>query len=125
MPSAPNAPQVTKEDQDQINAFGRLNNHYHEIQGKIKAKKKYSEDLEDASNELMLADGDIVKYSYGFVFVHMSEDTAEEKLTAAQEEVDQDITALEGELQDIRKNMDGLKTTLYSKFGNTINLEEE
>lgn len=32
--------------------------------------------------------------------------------------------ALEGELQDVKKSMDGLKTKLYSKFGNNINLEE-
>ena len=101
-----------------------MNNQYHEIQGKIKAKKKYSEDLEDASNELMLADGDTVKYSYGWVFVHMDEETADDKLTAERDEVEEDVTKLEGELGDVRTKMDELKATLYSKFGNTINLEE-
>jgi len=98
------APQVTKEDQDYINSFGRLNNQFHEIQGKIKAKKKYAEDLEDASNELMLADGETVKYSYGWVFVHMTDDTAEEKLQEAAEEVEQDISALEGKRESERKS---------------------
>mmetsp|Transcript_346 Transcript_346/g.798 ORF Transcript_346/g.798 Transcript_346/m.798 type:complete len:128 (-) Transcript_346:126-509(-) len=118
------APQVTKEDQDYINSFGRLNNQFHEIQGKIKAKKKYAEDLEDASNELMLADGETVKYSYGWVFVHMTDDTAEEKLQEAAEEVEQDISALEGEMGDVKTKMEDLKTKLYSKFGTAINLEE-
>merc|ERR1711934_545982 len=124
MMTSASSPQVTKEDQDSINAFGRLNNQFHEIQGKIEAKKKYSEDLEDATNEIMLVDGDTVKYSYGFVFVHMTEETADEKLQEAQEEVEQALVALEGELQDVKKSMDGLKTKLYSKFGNNINLEE-
>ena len=60
-----------------------------------------------------------------FVFVHMNPDDAEEKLTAAQEEVDQDVVALEGEMGEVRSKMDELKTTLYSKFGNTINLEDD
>mmetsp|Transcript_38898 Transcript_38898/g.83353 ORF Transcript_38898/g.83353 Transcript_38898/m.83353 type:complete len:128 (+) Transcript_38898:107-490(+) len=118
------APQVTKEDQAYINSFGRLNNQFHEIQGKIKAKKKYAEDLEDASNELMLADGETVKYSYGWVFVHMTDDTAEEKLQEAAEEVEQDISALEGEMGGVKTKMEDLKTKLYSKFGTAINLEE-
>ena len=42
--------------------------------------QKFCEDLEDASNELMLSDDDVVKYSYGFVFVHMSNDDADQKL---------------------------------------------
>jgi prefoldin subunit 4 len=103
------APQVTKEDQDNINLFGRLNNQCGEIQGKIKAKKKYAEDLEDASNELMLADDEAVKYSYGWVFVHMDNDTAEEKLQEATDEVEQEIAAFEGEMGDVREKMDALK----------------
>ena len=55
----------------------------------------------------------------------MNPDDAEEKLTAAQEEVDQDVVALEGEMGEVRSKMDELKTTLYSKFGNTINLEDD
>ena len=74
----------------------------------------------------MLADDEApVKYSYGWVFVHMSNDTADEKLQEASEEVEQDITGLEGEMQDVRQDMDKLKNVLYSKFGNAINLEED
>ena len=72
----------------------------------------------------MLADGDTVKYSYGWVFVHMDEETADDKLTAERDQVEEDVTKLEGELGDVRTKMDELKATLYSKFGNTINLEE-
>ena len=34
------------------------------------------------------------------------------------------IRALEGELAGIKEKMAGLKTELYAKFGNAINLEE-
>ena len=57
-----------------------------------------------STQALMLADGETVKYSYGWVFVHMTDDTAEEKLQEAAEEVEQDISALEGKRERERKS---------------------
>ncbi len=68
----------------------------HSLSPLASSPPRYAEDLEDASNELMLADGETVKYSYGWVFVHMTDDTAEEKLQTAAEEVEMDICELEG-----------------------------
>ena len=87
--------------------------------------QKYCEDLEDASSELMLCDEEQVKYSFGWVFVHMDTDGADTRLESATEEAREEITQLEGEIGDVRKNMDELKGVLYAKFGSAINLEEE
>eukprot|EP01023_Acetabularia_acetabulum_P039526 TRINITY_DN3804_c0_g1_i1.p2 TRINITY_DN3804_c0_g1~~TRINITY_DN3804_c0_g1_i1.p2 ORF type:complete len:109 (-),score=27.25 TRINITY_DN3804_c0_g1_i1:21-302(-) len=52
------AEQVTEKDQNNINMFSRLNTRKHELQATIKDKQSYVEELEDASNELILADDD-------------------------------------------------------------------
>ena len=43
--------EVTREDQNRINAFSKINNKVHDLNAQIKAKKKFLEDLEDAGNE--------------------------------------------------------------------------
>ncbi|GLJ08450.1 hypothetical protein SUGI_0089040 [Cryptomeria japonica] len=69
--------EVTWEDQQNINKFGRLNNRFHELEDEIKAKKEMTENLEDASNELILADEEIVRFQLGEVFSHMPKDDVE------------------------------------------------
>ena len=41
-----------------------------------------------------------------------------------QEDAESDAKALEAEIEGVRAEMAELKTVLYAKFGNTINLEE-
>jgi chaperonin cofactor prefoldin len=63
--------EVTWEDQQNINLFGRINSKFHELEDEIKAKKDMAENLEDASNELILADEEEMRYQVGEVFRHM------------------------------------------------------
>tara|TARA_B100000768_G_C10900499_1_gene217434 strand:- start:199 stop:402 length:204 start_codon:yes stop_codon:yes gene_type:complete len=49
---------VRPEDQRAINSFGRLNNRKHDIEDEIKEKQSFHDLLDDASNEMILADED-------------------------------------------------------------------
>mmetsp|Transcript_9732 Transcript_9732/g.24197 ORF Transcript_9732/g.24197 Transcript_9732/m.24197 type:complete len:125 (-) Transcript_9732:329-703(-) len=116
--------EVTFEDQQHINMFNKLNTKMHELEAMIRAKKKILEDLEDASNELMLSDEDNIRYVIGECFVHMEKDAAEEKLTGLTDSANGEVKALSSEVDSIKDKMKDLKTKLYSKFGSSINLEE-
>ena len=82
------------------------------------------EDLEEASNELIIADDDSVRFSVGETFVTVDNDDAETMLQAPLDEVGAEVTALEKEKKEITSAMADLKEKLYKKFGNAINLEE-
>jgi len=82
------------------------------------------EDLEEASNELIIADDDSVSFSVGETFVTVDNDDAETMLQAQLDEVGAEVTALEKEKKEITSAMADLKEKLYKKFGNAINLEE-
>ena len=82
------------------------------------------DDLEEASNELIIADDDSVRFSVGETFVTVDNDDAETMLQAQLDEVGAEVTALEKEKKEITSAMADLKEKLYKKFGNAINLEE-
>ena len=82
------------------------------------------EDLEDAGNELMLADEEVVKYRVGGVFVHMDTSSAEERIEAGTEALEGEVGAEEEELAKIQAEMGDMKKVLYGRFGDAINLEE-
>ena len=82
------------------------------------------EDLEEASNELIIADDDSVRFSVGETFVTVDNNDAETMLQAQIDEVGAEVTALEKEKKEITSAMADLKEKLYKKFGNAINLEE-
>ncbi len=52
-------------------------------------------------------------------------DLSQEKLEEAKDKVKKDIEAIEAECTNIKTLMSDLKTQLYAKFGNSINLEAE
>ena len=79
--------------------------------------------LEDASNELIIADDDSVRFSVGETFVTVDNDDAETMLQAQLDEVGAEVTALEKEKKEITPAIADLKEKLYKKFGNAINLE--
>jgi prefoldin subunit 4 len=49
----------------------------------------------------------------------------QEKLEEAKNKVKKDIETIEAECTNIKAMMSDLKTQLYAKFGNSINLEAE
>ncbi|KAJ3687206.1 hypothetical protein LUZ61_016370 [Rhynchospora tenuis] len=117
--------QVTWEDQQNINKFGRLNNRSHELDDEIKLAKEANESLEDAGNELILSDEDVVRFQIGEVFTHMPKDEVEDRLESMKEEAAKKLERLKEEKESILAQMDELKKILYGKFKDAINLEED
>ncbi|XP_078149927.1 putative prefoldin subunit 4 [Carex rostrata] len=117
--------QVTWEDQQNINKFGRLNNRFHELEEEIKLAKEANESLEDAGNELILSDEDVVRFQVGEIFTHMPKDEVESRLETMKEEADKKLERLEEEKESILAQMTELKKILYGKFKDAINLEED
>lgn len=82
------------------------------------------EELEDASNELMLSDDDNVRFVVGECLVHFDKDAAESRLEEVTQNVHKEVDKTSSELTDIQAKLKDLKALLYAKFGDSINLEE-
>ncbi|XP_004495612.1 probable prefoldin subunit 4 [Cicer arietinum] len=117
--------EVTWEDQQNINKFGRLNNRLHELNDEIKFAKETNDNLEDASNELILTDEEVVRFQIGEVFAHVPKDEVENRIEQMQEVTSQKLAKLEEEKATVVAQMSELKKILYGKFKDSINLEED
>ncbi|EXJ90066.1 prefoldin subunit 4 [Capronia epimyces CBS 606.96] len=116
--------EVTKEDQDKINAFSKLHNRSKALEEELATKQKDKEDLEEVSTELELADEDeLIPYKIGESFMHVPLSEAQELLASATTELESEVTSLEDELSTIRDEIGTLKAHLYARFGKGINLE--
>uniref|UniRef100_A0A8C1UHU9 Prefoldin subunit 4 n=1 Tax=Cyprinus carpio TaxID=7962 RepID=A0A8C1UHU9_CYPCA len=118
---------VTFEDQQKINKFARNTNRMSELKDEIEAKKKSFQNLEDASDDLMMCEDDalLIPYQIGDVFISHSQEETQEMLEAAKEALQDEIKALEGRVSSIQGVLGDLKVQLYAKFGNNINLEAD
>ncbi|XP_073288236.1 prefoldin subunit 4-like [Primulina huaijiensis] len=117
--------EVTWEDQQNINKFGRLNNRLHELDDEIRTAKETNENLEDASNELILTDEEIVRFQIGEVFAHVPKEEVEDRIEKTKEVTSNNLEKLEAEKELIITQMAELKRILYGKFKDSINLEED
>jgi prefoldin subunit 4 len=79
-PQHPLQADVTREDQEKINTFSRLNTRMHDLQAQLKARKRAAEDLEEAGNEAMLLDDETVPFVVGECMVHLPREEVEERL---------------------------------------------
>ncbi|KAJ9180085.1 hypothetical protein P3X46_008371 [Hevea brasiliensis] len=117
--------EVTWEDQQNINKFGRLNNRFHELDDEVKIAKETNENLEDASNELILTDEEVVRFQIGEVFAHVPKEEVETRIEQMKEASSKNLEKLEEEKDSVLAQMSELKKILYGKFGDSINLEED
>ncbi|CAH2038536.1 unnamed protein product [Thlaspi arvense] len=117
--------EVTWEDQQNINTFSRFNNRLHELEDEIKFSKEKCENLEDAGNELILADEEMVRFQIGEVFAHLPRDEVETRIEEMKEATCEGLAKLEQEKASIVSQMAALKKLLYAKFKDSINLEED
>lgn len=118
---------VTFEDQQKINKFARNTNRMTEYKDEIETKKKSLQNLQDASDDIMMFDDDalLVPYQIGDVFISHTQEETQEMLEAAKEVLEQEVKELEGKVSAIQQVLGDLKVHLYAKFGNNINLEAE
>ncbi|KAM7472663.1 hypothetical protein LguiA_010846 [Lonicera macranthoides] len=117
--------EVTWEDQQNINKFGRLNNRLHDLDDEIKIAKETNENLEDAGNELILTDEEVVRFQIGEVFAHVPREEVENRIEEMKAATDKNLEKLEEEKESILAQMAALKRILYGKFKDSINLEED
>ncbi|GAB2277594.1 Prefoldin subunit 4 [Dionaea muscipula] len=117
--------EVTWEDQQNINKFGRLNNRFHELEDEIKVAKESCENLEDAENELILTDEGIIRFQIGEVFAHVPKEDVESRLEEMKELNSKNLEKLKEEKDSVLAQMAELKKILYGKFKDSINLEED
>lgn len=120
-----NDAEVRRVDQENINKFGRLNARLHEVRGERDGLKKKLERIDDASTELMMGSGDKVMLLLGDAFFEATEEEATEHCEAEVEKHQAAIDDLETEESDILEQQSELKTTLYARFGKSINLEDK
>ncbi|NWI08099.1 PFD4 protein, partial [Crypturellus soui] len=119
---------VTFEDQQKINKFARNTSRITELKEEIEVKKKQLQNLEDASDDIMmLDDGDslLIPYQIGDVFISHSQEETEGMLEEAKKNLQEEIEGLESRVESIQRVLSDLKVQLYAKFGNNINLEAE
>ena len=65
------------------------------------------------------------RYQIGEVFMHMSEEETQEALEKAKERLQEELTKLKTSAETTEGVMTQLKVQLYSKFGDSINLEAD
>lgn len=137
---------VTWEDQQQINQFGRLIGKLREFEADIEEKQLEVDHLDAALSDLTalslgLDDNDddegassssaapseapeFVHYWMGEIMVEMPFDEAESLCNERKERLDGEISDIRTQMDSIQKTLAQLKVTLYSKFGHdNINLE--
>ncbi|XP_077191765.1 prefoldin subunit 4 isoform X2 [Paroedura picta] len=118
---------VTFEDQQKINKFARNTSRITELKEEIEDKKKQLQNLEDACDDVMMLEDDLllIPYQIGDVFISHPQEETQEMLEEAKKNLKEEIGALESRVESIQRVLSDLKVQLYAKFGNNINLEAE
>ncbi|KTA98324.1 Prefoldin subunit 4 [Nakaseomyces glabratus] len=116
--------EVTFADQQKINEFSKLIMRKDALEAELKKERQEKEYLEDVSLEIELIDEDEeVQYKMGEVFVFLKQSKVVEQLEKDTEIIDEKISQLESKQDDLEERIKELKTSLYAKFGDNINLE--
>ena len=83
------------------------------------------ERLDDASTDLMMGADDKVMLVLGEAFLEVSETEATEYCEQQVDVVQEKVDNLQSEQDEILKEQATLKSILYGRFGNSINLEDK
>eukprot|EP00823_Brevimastigomonas_motovehiculus_P008204 TRINITY_DN7487_c0_g1_i1.p2 TRINITY_DN7487_c0_g1~~TRINITY_DN7487_c0_g1_i1.p2 ORF type:complete len:181 (+),score=35.24 TRINITY_DN7487_c0_g1_i1:88-630(+) len=114
---------VEWDDQKRINKFGRLHNHWQELEDDVKAKTHEIENLKDASDSLEGCLEDTISMKVGEMFVECPSGTVEKSVKKQLDVAQKEKDSLQAQKDSIKEDMEKLKSTLYGKFGNQINLD--
>ncbi|OTF82534.1 prefoldin subunit 4-like protein [Euroglyphus maynei] len=139
---------VTADDQQMINRFARLNLKSDELQNKYEEFKRQIENLEEAENELMLQDdfnddddddkdsgsdqdpkilkpSSNIQFVVGTSFTAVNKTECESLIEQRKAEIKEKMKNLNDQLAPMKDEMNSIKSKLYAKFGNNINLDSE
>ena len=127
------APEVSARDQELINEFNRLHQRIEELSAATRARRADESDAADAVEEVstayLVADDDEegeppVRFVVGECFLHAaSEESAAARAEAARAEAGRAAAEAAAAEAEAAGRMRELKAKLYSKFGDSINLE--
>jgi len=121
---------ISLEDQQKINKFARQNQKLEDLKDELKAKENEIVTLSDAASDveemsLTCDDDEKIPYLVGEIFVMESPDDVLVLLEDKKTELKSQIKVLEDQATGIKGVMTDLKTHLYAKFGDAINLEAD
>ena len=121
---------ISLEDQQKINKFARHNQRLEDIKDDMKQKETELVTLGDATTDveefsLTADDGDKIAFMVGEIFVKETPDDVLALLENKKEEIKGEIKVLDEQATTIKGVMSDLKTHLYAKFGDAINLEAD
>ena len=110
--------------------LNRHNQRLEDIKDELKLKETELVTLGDASNDveefsLTSEDGEKIPYMVGEIFVKETPDDVLTLLDNKKTEIKAEIKVLEEQDTSIKGVMTDLKTHLYAKFGDAINLEAD
>ena len=117
--------QIERADQDKINQFSRLNMKFGELKLDVKKLKEEIDNLEDAQELVEDSFGEGLKLFLGECFVTCDEDQATDYVSKLTEEKQEELDQKTDEIDEIENQMKTLKSYLYARFGQSINLEED
>lgn len=119
-----NTTEVLWEDQQKINKFSSLINKKDSLSNELEQFKTEKEYIDDLAMEIELLDEEEpIQYKIGDAFVLLPVNKAVEKIEKENESLDDKISAVSDEIDEIDQQLSLLKAHLYGKFGNNINLE--
>lgn len=118
---------VTKEDQQKINQFARLNARLEDVKDDITTKTNELKNYEDARGEAEIKvledEGDKLHLQVGDIMVNLRPEKTEKWLEDKMEMLKTSVLELEKKKEDIVEEMSQLKSHLYARFGKNIHLE--
>ena len=116
--------QMTWEDQQNINKFGRFHTRTKEIEVELDVLKGQLEVMNDGLTDIEnLLDDDAVKVKIGEIYFEGSNDDGMELMKKCIQRKKDEMDALHKENEKLEEDLAELKKTLYGKFGDSIRLE--
>lgn len=138
----PNNSEVTLDDQQRINEFSTLMTHFDRLNEILNHLESEKEQVDDVSLELeLLDDNDLVDYLIGGetpetsssdnssglltdgCFVKLKQSRVLQLLEDKSSSLDNQIKITNDKINSLNDKLTSLKSVLYAKFGNAINLE--
>ena len=118
-----NLPLCTRADPQAVQLFYRLDDRIEEFKDDIKAKKIEIQTYDETSSVMTrLEDNEKIPYQIGDVLVKMTKAEIQETLDMEKENCKKEIRQIEEKIYEDKNRMFEIKTDLFFKYGNEINL---
>lgn len=118
---------VTKEDQEKINQFARLNARLEDVKDDISSKTNELKNFEDALGEAEIKvledEGDKLHLQVGDIMVNLKPENTQKWLENKMDLLKTSLVELDKRKRSITEEMSELKSHLYARFGTNIHLE--